>query len=284
MEIVLRRAKQADREKTLEVESKSTPNLRYLEYVFDTFVSDKIGEFSVAEIDNEIVACGKYTIMPDGSAWLETLRVIPERQGIGIGKRFYKHFFDLAKTQRVRTMRMYTSINNVVSKGLAERFGFKLSATYRSASLGCESKSNNKSTIEFQQVSDPNKSTDLIMPYCKKWTRFSVMNRTFYQITPALCRYLTLKGQVFENPSCDSVITLGARFMPDQALHVGIFGGDMEKCLKFAVKKGIKRRVNQLSCLFPPSATDVQNALTKHGFKVGQTDLIVMEVNLTPDS
>ena len=98
MNIVLRRAQHTDREKALEVESKSTPNLRYLEYVFDSFVSDQIGEFSVAEIDDEIVACGKYTMMPDGSVWLETLRVIPERQGIGIGKRFYEHFFDIAKT------------------------------------------------------------------------------------------------------------------------------------------------------------------------------------------
>ena len=49
MEIVLRRARPEDREKVIEVESKSTPNLSYVQNVFDMFVSDKNGEFSVAE-------------------------------------------------------------------------------------------------------------------------------------------------------------------------------------------------------------------------------------------
>jgi N-acetylglutamate synthase-like GNAT family acetyltransferase len=280
LEINLRRARQSDREKALEVESKSTPNLRYLEYVFDTFVSDKIGEFSVAEMDDEIVACGKYTMMPDGSAWLETLRVIPERQGIGIGKRFYQRFFEIAKSQGVKTMRMYTGINNVVSKGLAERFGFQQAATYRGASLSYDSKSNNLPIDDFQNVTDSETSTDLIMPYSEQWTGFSVMNRTFYAITPSLCSYLTVKCQVYEDLRSESVITLGARFMPNHTLHVGIFGGDMEKCLKFALKKGLEKRVKQLSCLFPPSATDIQQALIKHGFNVGKSDFIVMEVNL----
>jgi N-acetylglutamate synthase-like GNAT family acetyltransferase len=282
LEINLRRARRSDREKALEVESKSTPNLRYLEYVFDTFVSDKIGEFSVAEMADEIVACGKYTMMPDGSAWLETLRVIPERQGIGIGKRFYQRFFEIAKSQRVKTMRMYTGITNIVSKGLAERFGFQQVATYRGASLSYESKSNNLPIDDFQQVTDSKNATNLLLPYKEQWTGFSVLNRTFYAITPSLCNYLTVKGQVYEDPSSESVITLGARFMPNHALHVGIFGGDMEKCLKFALKKGFEKRVKQLSCLFPPSATNVQQALIKHGFKVGKSDFIVMEVNLHP--
>jgi N-acetylglutamate synthase-like GNAT family acetyltransferase len=280
LEIVLRRARKSDRKKSLEVESKSTPNLRYLEYVFDTFVSDKIGEFSVAELDDEIVACGKYTIMPDGSAWLETLRVIPEHQGIGIGKRFYERFFDIAKSQGVRTMRMYTGIKNVVSKGLAERFGFQQVATYRGAALSFESKSNNLSTNDFQQVTDSEKSKDLILPYNEKWTGFSVMNRTFYAITPSLCNYLTVKGQVYEETSSNSVITLGARFMPDHALHIGVFGGEMDKCLKFATNKGLEQGVKHLSCLFPPSAIDVHKALIKNDFQIGKSDFIVMEVNL----
>ena len=56
MEIMLRRARCEDREKTFEVESKTMPNYRYLPNVFDMFVSDEIGEFSVAELDGEIIA------------------------------------------------------------------------------------------------------------------------------------------------------------------------------------------------------------------------------------
>ena len=61
MKIELRRARQEDREKVIAVESGATPNLSYLAKVFDMFLSDKSGEFIVAEVDGKLVACGKFT-------------------------------------------------------------------------------------------------------------------------------------------------------------------------------------------------------------------------------
>ena len=280
MEIVLRRARPEDREKVIEVESKSTPNLSYVQNVFDIFVSDKNGEFSVAELDGEVVACGKFTIVPDGSAWLETLRVIPERQGLGIGKRFYERFFDIARRRHVKMMRMYTGVKNVVSKGLAERFGFKLAATYRGAWMPCQQDAILASTGSFRQVTDSERVTALLMPYRERWTGFLVMNRTFYSLTPALCSHLAREGMVYEDPASQSVIALGARFMPEQALHIGVFGGDAEACLGFALRRGVEIGAGRLSCLFPPYAADVQDALTQYGFQLEPSDFIVMEVQL----
>ena len=76
----------------------------------------------------------KLTVLPDGSAWLEALRVAPFAQGKGVGKQFYQHFFTVARERGIPSMRMYTGVRNAVSKGLAERFGFRLAATYRGAS------------------------------------------------------------------------------------------------------------------------------------------------------
>ena len=280
VEIVLRRARREDREKTFEVESKATPNLSYLPNVFDMFVADEIGEFSVAELDGEVVACGKFTIVPDGSAWLETLRVIPERQGLGIGKRFYERFFDIARSRGVTTMRMYTGVKNAVSRGLAERFGFRLTATYRGAWAPCQPGATRAPTGTFRWVADPEKATALLMPFRERWTGFLVMNRTFYSLTPALCADLAEKGMVYEDPASGSVITLGARFMPEQALHIGVFGGDAEACLGFAMQEGSGLGVGRLSCLFPPSAADVQDSLTRYGFQLEPSDFIVMEVHI----
>ena len=280
VEIVLRRARRGDREKTFEVESKATPNLSYLPNVFDMFVADEFGEFSVAELDGEVVACGKFTVVPDGSAWLETLRVIPERQGLGIGKRFYERFFDIARSRGVTTMRMYTGVKNAVSRGLAERFGFRLTATYRGAWAPCQPGATRAPTGAFRRVADPEKATALLMPFRERWTGFLVMNRTFYSLTPALCADLAEKGMVYEDPASGSVITLGARFMPEQALHIGVFGGDAEACLGFAMQKSSGLGVGRLSCLFPPSAADVQDSLTRYGFQLEPSDFIVMEVHI----
>lgn len=274
----MRKARCEDQEKIIEVESKATPNLSYISNVFDMFLTDKTGDFSVAEVEGKVVACGKFTLLPDGSAWLETLRVIPERQGLGIGKRFYERFFDIARLKTVKTMRMYTGEKNVVSKGLAERYGFRQAATYRGARLNkaCMKTSH----FNFQKVTDPAKATSLLMPYREKWTGFMVLNRTFYSITVELCEELARKGLLYEDPISQSVIALGARFMPEQELHIGVFGGDSDACVKFAMQKGLEKRVQGLSCLFPPSEEGIQKILTDYGFQILPSDFLVMEVHL----
>lgn len=281
MEIVLRRSRPEDREKLIEVEAKSTPNLSYIPEVFDEFVSDEKGEFIVAETDGEVVACGKFTVVPDGSAWLETLRVVPERQGLGIGKRFYERFFEIARSRGVETMRMYTGVRNVVSRGLAERFGFRLAGTFRSAWLPIDSGTSGSSTGDFRVVTDPEKATSLLMPHRERWGGFLVMNRTFYTLTPALCSDLALRGMVYEESVGGSVIALGARFMPERGLNIGIFGGDAGACLGFAARECGERGAERLSCLFPASAVDLQETLTLRGFRLEASDFLVMEARIS---
>ena len=280
MEIVLRKARQEDRERAIWVESKATPNLSYVGAVWDFFTSDEVGEFSVAEADGDVVACGKFTVVPDGSAWLETLRVIPECQGLGIGKRFYERFYELARSRGVTTMRMYTGLRNAVSKGLAELYGLRLAATYRGASMLCVQGKIPPPEGSFRLVSDPERATALLMPFREKWTGFLVMNRTFFSLTPVLCRYLAEKEMVYEDPASGSVVALGARFLPERALNIGVFGGDMGACLGFALEQCVERGAARLNCDFPPSAVDVQEALVEKGFNLTESDFIVMEVNL----
>ncbi|MBP7961126.1 MAG: GNAT family N-acetyltransferase [Caldilineaceae bacterium] len=256
------------------------PGLQYLPRVFDAFVADETGELCVAEIDGAIVGCGKFTLVPDGSAWLETLRVIPAYQGLGVGKRLYERFFELAERTGSPTLRMYTGLSNVVSKGLAERFGLRLAGTYRGAWQACGPAAAPLTLPAFHQITDPDTATALLMPFYDKWAGFLVMNRTFYALTPALCADLAQKGMVYAEPASHSVITLGARFMPEQALHLGVFGGDVAACLAFALQTGVERHVARLSCYVPPSAQDVQETLLHHGFQIETSDLIVMEAKL----
>jgi len=279
MEIRIRKARPEDRGRVIWVESKSTPNLSYVPHVWDSFIADEAGDWSVAEIDGEVVGCGKYTILPDGSAWLETLRVIPEMQGLGAGKRLYEHWFELARSQGVSTMRMYTGTGNVVSRGLAERYGLRVAGTYKEARVPC-AKGAHASKAGFRQVKSPGEATDLLMPLKDKWAGFLVMNRTFYEFTPALCGYLAEAGMVYADQATGSVVALGARFMPEEALHVGVLGGDMRACLGFAMVTGLKRGAGRLNVQYPPTALDVEEALTGYGFSVGSSGFYVMETHL----
>lgn len=278
VEINLRRARPADYEKVIWVESKSTPNLRYIPYVFEEFVSDEEGEFSVAEIEGEIVGCGKFTVLPDGSAWLETLRVIPEKQGLGVGKRFYERFHDNARCHNIKTMRMYTGVKNVVSKGLAERYGLELAESFRGVKMPCEKST--YSDIEFIEVTNVQKADKLISKHSEDWGGFLVMNRTFYKISSELISHLVKRGMVYIDPETDSVIVVGARFMPWKELHIGLFGGDTSRCLSFALNKGLARGVNSLNCLFPSNSSSIEGKVLRSGFNLEPADFIVMETHL----
>ena len=277
MEIKLRKARPDDKEKIVWVESLSTPSLSYVPHVWDMFLNDTDGDWSVEEVDGEIVACGKYSILPDGSAWLETLRVIPARQGIGLGKRLYEHWLKLSEEKGVKAMRMYTGVKNVVSAGLARRYGLSLAETFHGTLMNCEPIELN---TDFQAVTDPEIATELLMSLGEKWGGWMVMNRTYYWWSPELCRWLTGKGMIYKDEASGSVVVLGGRFMEDKQLHIGLFDGDPEKCLRFAQSKGAAKGVKTMHCLYPEDKPWIEKALLGYGFRMEPSPFIVMEINL----
>lgn len=276
MSLVLRHAVPSDREQLEIVEAGATPGLRYLPLVFDDFVADATGAFLVAEVEGQVVACGKFTVLPDGSAWLETLRVLPEMQGTGIGKRFYERFFELAQAKRIPVMRMYTTIGNLASKGLAERHGFTLAGICRGWKRACPSEGH-AGRCEFQPVTDPRRGEELLLSFGDALAGFLVMNRTFYAVTPSLAAYLVRERMIFEEPASGSVIALGARFAPQTALHIGLMGGDLSACLSFAGNRCMETGASDLCALFPLPAKELHAALENAGYQAEPSPFIVME-------
>lgn len=280
MTITVRTTEPTDREMLIHVESLSTPGLSYVPNVFDIFLTDPRGEFLTAEMDGQVVACGKFTVLPDQTAWLETLRVIPARQGMGIGKRFYDRFFELAAIEKVSAMRMYTGLTNFASKGLAESYGFSLEESFAEARLPILVEWAAVQPGAFEPVIDPERAVSLIMPQADVWNGFLVMNRTFYRITPALCRDFTLKGFIFEDRVTGSLVILGARFMPEQALHIGLYSGDLQACIGFAKHLGARRGAGRLNWMFPASLQHVKTAALENGFQLEKGECIVMRVDV----
>lgn len=277
MGIVIRKARIEDKARIMQIEASATPNLRYLHVMFEHWVHDQLGELSVAVMDGILVGVAKFTILPDGSAWLEALRVSSEAQGQGVGKRFYQRFFELAQERQVSTMRMYTGVRNATSKGLAERFGFRLAATYRGASYDIMPARGQGDIHRFEQVTEIAHAQDLVLPLRAEWTGFMVMNRTFNAVSPALCTSWVNEGKVFYDETSQSVLALGARFQADQALHIACLCGDFVKCLAFAEQAARELLVPKLICLFPPQATALERALLQYGFRIDPSDYIVME-------
>jgi len=278
-QINLRKVHPGDLDALIAVERGATPGLSYVPNVFEMFLSDEDGDFSLAEVDGVVAGCGKFTPLPDGSAWLETLRVLPQYQGMGIGKRFYDHFLELARQKGIMTLRMYTGLRNFASKGLAERYGFHLAASFRGAFRVCGSGAV-PGADGFKQVESPERAAALLMPHTEQWGGYLVMNRTFFRLSPALCTRLARQGMVYEHPVSGSAAVLGARFMQEQALHIGLFAGDAALCLAFAEDLAQASGAGRLSCLFTVQSDGVQETLLAAGFELEKADFIVMEKNI----
>lgn len=277
MELKVRKALWTDLEKSCEVEAAAVKGLRYLRDVSEEFFNDTLGEMGVVEIDGVIVGVGKYTHLYEGAVWLETLRVDPLYQGRGVGKAFYRRFFELADLQNVERMGMYTGVNNVVSKGLALKFGFQVTATYRGANLILDPKAEPPITEEQGfRLADVVKAQELLKDASSWWADHMVMNRTFYPMSRKLFAKLAEENKVYYDEE-GNVLVLGARFMAETALHIGMYNGNVEKILSFTYAEALRRKVGKITIVFSPQKTEVEKELLNAGYTLEASDVIVCE-------
>ena len=133
MEMHSRKGTLADIERLVEIEESAVSGGYYLydnrHFYFDGILNK--GEMVVALNEEEHpVGIGQYSILPDGSGWLECLRVEKQWQSQGAGKAIYRRYMALAEETNAPSVAMFTGRKNLASKGLAEKHGFHLAAAY----------------------------------------------------------------------------------------------------------------------------------------------------------
>jgi RimJ/RimL family protein N-acetyltransferase len=277
MSIYVRQAKYSDKEKAVYVEGQSTPNLRYLSRMWDSFVESVDEPLFIAFYEGEMAGVGKLSILYDGSAWLETLRVDKKFQGRGIGKAIYKAYLDHAKKLGISELRMYTNHKNAASAGLAKINGFSLAGQYSGADLNMTNYIPPNEIAAFEKITDNSLAYELLEPLGKKWDNHMIFNRTFYPFNKSLVHGLTCDASVYYHKHSESVLVYGARFMPDRGMNIGMFSGNSDLCLDFAAYMTYMQDLPKLSIMFPPQLDDVKSALLKKGYTMQPEDCIVME-------
>ena len=105
------------------------------------------------------------------------------------------------------------------------------------------------------------------------------MNRTFYPMNSGLYRGLARDKKVFYDDKGDNLVVLGARFMPESALHIGLYRGDAKKIFEFAKYEAVRRPVPKVTIMFPPNAQKTQEEVLAAGFVLEAGDCIVCEWN-----
>lgn len=132
MDLLIRPAKPRDRADLAEISKTTWEGHDYLEGVADSWLADS--GFIVGELSGRVVACGKISRMPGDVAWLEGLRVHSEFRGRGLGRimsdRILEEALRLLEEGRFTGIEFSTYINNLESRAMAERQGFRITELF----------------------------------------------------------------------------------------------------------------------------------------------------------
>ena len=222
----------------------------------------------------KMVGIGRFSVLPDGSGWLETLRVTPQYQRKGVGRLIYQKYIELAQAYNCPAMAMFTGVNNVSSSALAEIFGLKTVAQHRGYHLTDLEGGNPHSFVHVGWQ----RSTQLIVSMKSEYNNYMTFNRTFHRINEANAKQFAVEGKVFEDKESGSFIVCGARFQHQVTLHIAMMGGDYDRCIDFAVNYAKAQGLKKVSCTFAIENQKLETALKARGFVAEKSDLITKEV------
>jgi len=124
MDLVFRPARAKDKARVLEITAHTWDDGDYIPEVWDNWLADPHGEFTVAVDDSVVVALSKLTRVVGDEWWIEGLRVDPERRLNGIGQAMIAYQIANAKRLGGRVLRYATGIRNEGSRRIAKRAGF----------------------------------------------------------------------------------------------------------------------------------------------------------------
>lgn len=275
MDFKTRVTKIEDLDRLCEIEISAMPDSPpYLKDNAEFFYKETPGEiFGVENEDNLLIGMGRYSVFPDNSGWLETLRVHKDFQRMGAGKLVYEEYFKKAKKDNAKVIRMYTESYNTPSRNLANSLGFSLASTYGNMEITLENVED--TNMDFSLVSNMD---ELHLEKMKEnWDRFIPLNRSFFEINTDNLKWMIDKKMVYKNG--DNIVIFGARMLRERGLFLGFVSGDLESGVQFAMEKSNKLGSNKLTCIFPVDNLELKRALEKLGFK-NIYDLFVMEKNM----
>lgn len=169
----------------------------YLPEIFHKWVDDKGLFLGAFDTDiNKIIGTDKYSILHDGTGWLEGLRTHKDYRGQGIGKelalRVLQEALDDLGRGRINKIAFATHISSVESISMMKRLGFKLEQEYIFVQKNFGDVASALCTKDFSVESwEPAYEEFANLPYLKR--RSGILPFVFYFQKPTSKLYHELK-------------------------------------------------------------------------------------------
>jgi RimJ/RimL family protein N-acetyltransferase len=125
MELVIRRARPADKRGVREAVRTIWNGGDRVPALFDSWVTHRTGPFFVAELGGRVVGIGKLTRITAREAWLEGGRVAPRYRRRGIATALIAHRIAYARERGYAVIRFSTASDNTPIHKAARHFGFR---------------------------------------------------------------------------------------------------------------------------------------------------------------
>ena len=181
--LYIRRALASDLDPVLELTRDVWEGTDYVPYVWTNWLADARGYLHVAMLDTHLVGMQHIDLQPDGTAWLEGIRVSTTVRERGIGRALLDHGVAWARNLGSPAVRLASYSGNEASNRLAESAGLHLIHAFRLWSAAV-SKSGNSAPVRLagpweaddimRCISSHLASTDGTIFYTEGWTAYSL--------------------------------------------------------------------------------------------------------------
>ncbi len=246
----IREVRESDREEIEALSEGIWDGWDYIPDMFEAWVED--GGFICGEEDGKIIGLAKHTWHKDGVLWLEGLRVHPDHQCEGYGRKMIKGQIDHIDELDYDVVRFLTSGDKIPVRKVVEDLGFELKKSYDYFYLDEDQleEMDQPSKDEFEGVEQEKNTEEVIRfvfssPEYERNGRLYVEGWTAYDIEEDLIRDRIKRGDCYsitEQGEIKAVMFVYLNEIYDSVSVPFISGeeGDMKKLLNFGLKNAIE--------------------------------------------
>ncbi len=125
MNVVVRFARERDREEVMQFVRNTWPWGDYIPEVWDSWLADNRGKMFVLELGGKVVGMNHIRILEEGVGWLEGVRIRPEYRGRGFATMLGEEAMNYARRMGIRKFRLLSHIANKPAHKQVRKMNFK---------------------------------------------------------------------------------------------------------------------------------------------------------------
>ena len=256
----------------------------YLPTVWNNWLDDDAGSFIIAELNGHII--GVYHLYNFNSdSWMEALRIKETHRGNGVGAYLVQDAIN--KSNSFNNLRLVTSMENIASRNLFRKFGFKekLHTNYMSINPDNILESSNFTNIQVidnsEEILSVIRNCSIDKKFIPLWWWWRSLNDS------SLLQYFKNGIAVISEHSgiVDSLLFIQRTKNYGHKDHSQLFilsGGYEEiKNSLYYIKTSFKDLLYPTIFCFPEFNSNESKILTNLGFKTG-TNLVILEKSFIP--